>query len=185
MQAKAATGTLTPHDAPAWPITWNVPAPPRLQLTDDERDGITLAVKSAFRTLKNPVEATVPIFEDFGCTPPSAGLVTRDLSEKIEKAIVQYCASFRKGKGHCDLQRLGDEWEVKLCKDGGLTISQSETIAGENYIVVNYKADTVVKRIWVLWGVKDEWFSPKAAHSNARALRVEGAAAHIETIFSV
>ena len=185
VQADAATGILTAHDAVDRPITLNVSAASRLQLTDDERNGITLAVQSAFLKLKHPIEGIVPIFEDFGFRPPSAGVVAGDLSETIEKAIVQYCASFRKGEDHSDLQRLGDEWEVKLCKDGGLTISHSETIAGENYIVVNYKADTVVKRIWVLWGAKDEWFSPKAAHSNARALRVEGAAAHIETIFSV
>jgi len=161
-----------------------VPAAPRLQLTDDERNGITLAVQSAFLELRNLDARIVPISEDFGFTPPSAGIIARDLSTTIENAIVQHCVSFRKGEGHCDLQQMGDEWEVKICKDGGLTVDQSKVIAGENYIVVNYRADTAVKRIWVLWGAQDHWFSPKAANSDARALRVDGAAGHIETIFS-
>lgn len=29
---------------------------------------------------------------------------------------------------HCALQRCGHEWEVKICKDSGLTINQSKAI---------------------------------------------------------
>src|SRR5437899_9504732 len=57
---------------------------PRKPLTEDERDGIQLAVQSAFRKLKNLYTKIVPIFEDFGFTPPAAGVIARDLSEKIE-----------------------------------------------------------------------------------------------------
>jgi len=45
-----------------------------------------LALSSAFRKLKNLYAKVVPIFEDYGFTPPSAGVIARDLSEKIEKA---------------------------------------------------------------------------------------------------
>ena len=45
----------------------------------------------------------IPIFEDFGFTPPSVGVIARDLSEKIEKAIIQHCESFTKGDRHSDL----------------------------------------------------------------------------------
>src|SRR5258707_12696791 len=110
---------------------------PKLQrtpLSADEREGIVLAVNSAFRKLKNLYAKIVPIFEDFGFTPPAPGVIARDLSEKIEKAIVQHCESFAKGTGHCDLSRLGQEWEVKICKDSGMTINQSKVIRGENYI---------------------------------------------------
>jgi hypothetical protein len=72
-------------------------------LTADEREGIVLAVNSAFRKLKNLYAKIVPIFEEFGFTPPSAGVIARDLSEKIEKAIIQHCESFTKGNGHCAL----------------------------------------------------------------------------------
>src|SRR5438132_12927956 len=91
--------------------------PPRTPLTADEREGIVLAVNSAFRKLKNLYAKVVPIFEDYGFTPPSAGVIARDLSEKIEKAIVQHCESFTEGDGHCDLARHGAEWELKICKD--------------------------------------------------------------------
>ena len=77
--------------------------PQRQPLTTDEREGIVLAVNSAFRKLKNSYARIVPVFEDFGFTPPSAGVIARDLSKKIEKAIIQHCESFRKGDGHCDL----------------------------------------------------------------------------------
>jgi hypothetical protein len=73
----------------------------RTPLTAAEREGIILAVNSAFRKLKNLYSSVVAIFEDFGFTPPSAGVIARDLSEKIEKAIIQHCDSFSKGSGHC------------------------------------------------------------------------------------
>ena len=132
--------------------------PSRTPLTADEREGILLAVNSAFRKLKNLYAKIVPIFEDFGFTPPSAGVIARDLSEKIEKAIIQHCESFSKGAGHSDLCRFDQDWEVKICKDTGLTINQSKVINGENYIVVNYKANSLVKPIWVLWNAEDRFF---------------------------
>src|SRR5712692_1032093 len=139
----------------------------RTPLTVDEREGIVLAVSSAFRKLKNLYVKIVPIFEDFGFTPPSAGVIARDLSEKIEKAIIQHCESFSKGTGHCDLCRFDQDWEVKICKGSGLTINQSRAINGENYIVVNYKANSIVNRIWILWAAQDQFFSPRRKNSNA------------------
>jgi hypothetical protein len=148
----------------------------RTPLTPDEREGIVLAVNSAFRKLKNLYARIVPVFEDFGFTPPSAGAIARDLSEKIEKAIIQRCESFTKGDGHCDLCRFDQDWEVKICKDSWLTINQSTVIKGENYIVVNYKANSVVRSIWVLWNAEDRFFSPRLKNSNARSLNREAAA---------
>ena len=159
------------------------PTSGRRPLTADERDGIVLAVNSAFRKLKNLYAKVVPIFEDYGFTPPSAGVIARDLSEKIEKAIIQHCESFTKGTGHCDLCRDEQEWEVKICKDSGLTINQSKVINGENYIVVNYKANSIVKAIWILWAAEDGFFSPRLKNSNARSLSREAARANIEMIF--
>ena len=159
--------------------------PDRRALTADERDGIILAVNSAFRKLKNLYAKIVPIFQDYGFTPPSAGVIARDLSEKIEKAIIQHCESFAKGEGHCDLCRFGDDWEVKICKDSGLTINQSKVIQGENYIVVNYKANSIVKSIWILWAAEDRFFSPRLQNSNARALNRQAASQNIEVILEV
>src|SRR3989304_5559635 len=119
---------------------------PRTPLTAHERGGIAPAVQSAVPQAKNLYGRIVPVCEDFGSPPPSAGVIARDLSEKIEKAIIQHCESFTKGTGHCDLCRFGQDWEVKICKDSGLTINQSKVIKGENYIVVNYKANSLVKR---------------------------------------
>jgi len=157
--------------------------PQRTPLTADEREGIVLAVNSAFRKLKNLYARIVPVFEDFGFTPPSAGVIARDLSEKIEKAIIQHCESFTKGGGHCDLCRFDQDWEVKICEDSGLTINQSKVIKGENYIVVNYKANSLVKSIWVLWNAEDRFFSPRLKNSNARSLNREAASGNIEVIF--
>src|SRR3954468_8567921 len=137
----------------------------RTPLTDDEREGIVLAVNSAFRKLKNLYAKVVPIFEDFGFTPPSAGVIARDLSEKIEKAIIQHCESFTKGTGHCDLCRFEQDWEVKICKDSGLTINQSKVIAGENYIVVKLQSE--FDREIDLDSVEreDRFFSPRLNNS--------------------
>ena len=157
--------------------------PKRTPLTADERDGIVLAVNSAFRKLKNLYAKIVPIFEDYGFTPPSAGVIARDLSEKIEKAIIQHCESFTKGSGHCDPRRFDQDREVKICKDSGLTINQSKVIDGENYIVVNYKANSIVKSIWILWEAHDRFFSPRLKNSNARSLNRDASAGNIEVIF--
>jgi hypothetical protein len=155
---------------------------PRQLLTPDEREGIILAVNSAFRKLKNLYAKIVPVFQDYGFTPPSAGVIARDLSEKIEKAIIQHCESFTKGTGHCDLCRYGEDWEVKICKDSGLTINQSKVISGENYIVVNYRANSIVRSIWILWNAQDRFFSPRTKNSNARSLMRDVAGDSIEVI---
>jgi hypothetical protein len=155
----------------------------RTPLTADERDGIVLAVNSAFRKLKNLYSKIVPVFESYGFTPPSAGVIARDLSEKIEASIVQHCESFTKGVGHCDLCRFDQNWEVKICKDSGLTINQSKVISGENYIVVNYRANSQVVRVWLLWEAQDAFFSPRMKNSNARTLNRAAAGANIEVIY--
>jgi hypothetical protein len=73
-------------------------------LSDEERQAITVAVLSAFTKLRNLYREITPIFQNYGFTAPSAGVIARDLSEKIEASIVQHCASFSKGQGHCDLR---------------------------------------------------------------------------------
>jgi len=158
--------------------------PARALLTEDERDGIRLAVQSAFRKLKNLYAKIVPIFQSYGFTPPSAGVIARDLSEKIEASIIQHCESFTGGKGHCDLCRFDEDWEVKICKDSGLTINQSKVIRGENYIVVNYRANSEVTKIWILWNAQDALFSARKANTNARALNLAAAANHVEVIYA-
>jgi hypothetical protein len=87
------------------------------------------------------------------------------------------------GNGHCDLCRFDQDWEVKICKDSGLTINQSKVINGENYIVVNYKANSIVKSIWILWSAQDKFFSPRLRNSNARSINRDVAADNIEVIF--
>lgn len=157
---------------------------PQPSLSAEERDAIVVAAKSAFAKLKNLYKEITPIIERYGFTVPSAGVIARDLSEKIEASIVQHCGSFSKGEGHADLTRNGQDWEVKICKDSGLTINQSKTVAGENYIIVNYKAASQVTRVWVLWNAADELFSPRKTNTNARSLRTSDAASHIEVLFS-
>lgn len=153
------------------------------QLDADEIEAIILAVKSAFLKLKNLYKEITPIFEEYGFSPPSAGVIARDLSEKIESSIVQHCSSFEKGQGFADLERFGHRWEVKICKNSGLTINQSSTIEGENYIVVNYKNDNEIRKIWILWEAKDKYFSPRKPKSNARAVLMSETKDAIETIF--
>ena len=152
-------------------------------LDQDERDGIVLAVKSAFTKLRNLYARIVPVFDEYGFKPPSAGVVARDLSEKIETSIVQHCPTFSRGDDHADLKRFGRPWEVKICKDSGLTINQSKVIRGECYIVVNYRANSDVRKIWVLWNARDLLFSERRANSNARSLDLRRAADSIEILF--
>ena len=159
-----------------------VPADP---LTSDEKEGIVIAVKSAFLKLKNLYEAITPIFDDYGFKAPSAGVIARDLSEKIEKSIIQHNRTFNPGIGHDDLSRFNKRWEVKICRNSGLTINQSSVIGGENYIVVNYKGTSSVNKIWVLWEARDDFFSPKRPNSNARAVQTTKALSNIEVIFKV
>ena len=135
---------------------------PNDPLTDEEKEGIILAVKSAFLKLKNLYDKITPVFDEYGFKAPSAGVVARDLSEKIETSIIQHCRTFTHGLRHADLARFNKRWEVKICKDSGLTINQSAVIEGENYIVINYKDNSRVKKIWVLWEARDEFFLGKA-----------------------
>lgn len=153
-------------------------------LTEDERDAILLAVKSAFKRLKNLYERILPVFVEFGFRPPSPGVVARDLSEKIETSIVQHCNSFQRGVRHADLQRHERPWEVKICKGSGLTINQSKVVDGENYIVVNYAANSEVTGVWVLWDAKDGFFSPRRTNSNARTIDTAAAGEHIEVVLA-
>lgn len=135
----------------------------RTPLTADERDGIVLAVNSVFRKLKNLYDRVVPIFNSYGFEPQSAGVIARDFSEKVEAEIIRHCSTFTKGARHCDLGRLGRDWEVKVCKDSGMTINQSKVIDGESYIVVNYTSNSEIKRIWVLWDAQD-----RSSHRDVR-----------------
>jgi hypothetical protein len=155
---------------------------PREPLTDKELRAIEVAAESAF--LKLLYERIIPFFEDQGFTPPSAGVVARDLSEKIETSIRQHTRTFTKGLNHCDLARFNKQWEVKVCKEAGLTINQSKVIAGENYIIVNYKDNIRITKIWVLWEARDEFFSPRKSNSNARALNQTRAAGNVQVIYS-
>jgi hypothetical protein len=97
---------------------------PKDPITEDEKEGIILAVKSAFLKLKNLYSQIVPIFNEYGFKPPSAGVIARDLSEKIETSIIQHCRTFTKGIKHNDLARFNKRWEVKICKNSGLTINK-------------------------------------------------------------
>jgi hypothetical protein len=152
-------------------------------LTDEEREGILIAVHSAFKRLKNLYVKIHPIFVDYGFKPPSPGVVARDLSEKIETSIVQHCDSFQRGVRPADLQRHGKAWEVKICKGTALTINQSKVIAGENYIVVNYRGNDVsVAALWILWDARDAFFSQRLPNSNARRIDVAAAGDHVEFI---
>jgi hypothetical protein len=72
---------------------------------------------------------------------------------------------------------------VKVCKDSGLTINQSKVIKGKSYIVVNYKANSIVKSIWILWNAEDRFFSPRLKNSNARSINRAIAAPSIEVIY--
>ena len=152
-------------------------------LSEDEKSGLTVAVQSVFRKLDKLYEEIVPLFQQYGFKPPSAGVVARDLSEKIEESIRQHCKTFDEGPGHVDLQRLGQPWEVKICKDSGLTINQSKQVDGENYIVINYRSPSQVRAIWILWHAEDDFFSPRKPNTNARALRRQDAEANIEVIY--
>lgn len=155
---------------------------PKEPLTDEEKEGIILAVKSAFLKLRNLYDKITPVFDEYGFRAPSAGVVARDLSEKIETSIIQHCRTFTRGLRHADLARFNKRWEVKICKDSGLTINQSSVIDGENYIVINYKDNSRVKKIWVLWQARDEFFSPRRKNSNARTIDQSKAKSHVQII---
>jgi hypothetical protein len=152
-------------------------------LTADEQAHVVLAVQSTFRRLANLTTKITPLFVAAGFTPPSPGTLARELSEKIEQALVQHCATFTPGVGHADLARHGHDWEVKIHRGAGLTINQSKAVAGEHYLVVNYTRDVAVTGIWILWDATDACFTPRRSNSNARGLWRLVAADHIELIF--
>jgi hypothetical protein len=156
---------------------------PKNPLNETEKQAIIIAVQSAFMKLKNLYDRITPIFDEFGFTAPSAGVIARDLSEKIETSIIQHCRSFHKGLGHSDLARGSERWEVKICKQSGLSINQSAIISGENYIVANYSNDTEIKAIWVLWQAQDDFFSERKRNANIRHLRKTEASSHIQILF--
>lgn len=111
-------------------------------------------------------------------------MVARELSQKVAASVVQHCTSFAKGSEHWDLQRGGRRWEVRLCKDSGLTIGRSDVIDGENYIVIHYRANSQIVGVWVLWEAADQYFSPKRPHSNTRSLLTAVAASRIEPLYN-
>lgn len=152
-------------------------------MTDDERIAIVLAVRSAFAGLRSLYEEVEPIFERHGFSAPGISALARDLAQQIETAIVQHCPSFTKGARHRELQRDGRNWHVQVSKDSDLSISQSKVVPGENYIVVNYKGQADVFRIWVLWDAQDHFFTPKRLHSNARALIAPLAKPRIDVLY--
>jgi len=165
------------------PVPFDQVFAPSDPLTEDEKEGIILAVKSAFLKLKNLYDKITPVFDEYGFRAPSAGVVARDLSEKIETSIIQHCRTFTRGLRYADLARFNRRWEVKICKDSGLTINQSAMIDGENYIVVNYKDNSRVRKIWVLWEAKDEFFSVRRRNSNARTVDQSRARTNVEVIY--
>ena len=155
------------------------------RLTAAEKKGIVLAAESAFVKLDNLYEDIIPIFDQYGFKPPSAGVIARDLSEKIETSIIQHCKTFTMGKGHADLHRHGKAWEVKICKGNGLTINQSKKIGDENYIVANYLPRSKLRKVWILWRAKDHFFSERKPNSNARTIVWENAVQNVEVIYDL
>lgn len=151
-------------------------------ISEIEKKGIIIAVESAFMKLKNLYEAITPIYQEYGFKPPSAGVIARDLSEKIESSIIQHCKTFNKGLGHNDLSRGRERWEVKICKNNGLSINQSSIIEGENYIVVNYHKDTEIKSIWILWEAQDGFFSERKRNANIRYLLKDKSRSNIQIL---
>jgi hypothetical protein len=166
-------------------IVPRLPGSSRIALTSAERRGVIVAAESAFLKLANLYEELLPIFARYGFKPQSAGVVSRDVSEKIEEQIILHCKSFTRGDGFADLARHGQQWEVKICKGNGLTINQNAQISGENYIVVNYANYSSLRRVWVLWEAEDRFFTPRRPHLNLRTIIAPAAAPNIEVIYGV
>lgn len=66
-----------------------IPFQPRDPLTEEEIEGIVLAIKAAFLKLTNLYGKITQVFDECGLKAPSAGVVAKDLSEKIETSIIQ------------------------------------------------------------------------------------------------
>jgi hypothetical protein len=150
---------------------------PRLPLTADEKRAIVVAAESVFLKIANMHDELRPIFVRYGFRMQSAGVVSRDISEKIEEQIVLHCKTCTRDQGFSDLGRHGQRWEVKIAKGKGLTINQSSQIRGENYIVVNYLKHSALRRVWVLWEAEDQFFTPLKPHLNLRTILSDVAAA--------
>jgi hypothetical protein len=110
-------------------------------------------------------------------------VIARHFSEKIEKAIIQHCESFDEGRRSLRPVSVPSGLGSQNLQGLGLTINQSKVINGENYIVVNYKANSIVKSIWILWEAQDRFFSPRLNNSNARSLNRDAAASDLVTSF--
>jgi len=154
-------------------------------LNSEEIKAIVIAVESAFMKLKNLYDKVTPIFDEYGFKAPSAGVIARDLSEKIETSIIQHCKTVSKGLKHADLSRGSERWEVKICKNSGLAINQSAIISGENYIVVNYKDTSTVSKIFVLWEAQDIFFSERKRNANIRHLIISNSKGNIQEIYNI
>lgn len=157
----------------------------RIPLTANERRGLIVAAESAFLKLANLYEELIPIFQRYGFKPQSAGVISRDVSEKIEEQIILHCKTFARGAGFADLARHGQRWEVKICKGRGLTINQNAQIQGENYIVVNYANYSSLRRIWLLWEAEDRFFTARRPNLNLRTVLPEVAAPNIEVVYEL
>jgi hypothetical protein len=155
----------------------------RHELTTTERRALIVAAESAFLKLANLYAELLPIFTRYGFKPQSAGVISRDVSEKIEEQIILHCNTFTRGAGFADLAREGQQWEVKICKGNGLTINQNAQIHGENYIVVNYSNYSTLRRVWVLWRAEDRFFTPRKPKLNLRTIVAGVAAPNVEVIF--
>jgi hypothetical protein len=160
--------------------------PPITTLLSGARpSGLVVAAQSAFLKIANLYEEVNPIFQKYGFRAPSAGVISRDVSEKLEEQIVLHCSTFTKGAGFDDLARLGQRWEVKICKGRRLTINGSARIDGENYVVVNYSNLSTLRRVWILWAAEDRFFTPRKEHLQLRTVLPEVASANIEVVFDV
>jgi hypothetical protein len=148
-----------------------------------EQRAVIVAAESAFLKLANLYAEVLPIFQRYGFKAQSAGVVSRDVSEKIEEQIILHCKTFERGKGFSDLARNGERWEVKICKGNGLTINQSAQIRGENYIVVNYSSYSSLRRVWILWEAADQFFTPRKPHLNLRTVLPDIAKPNIEVLW--
>jgi hypothetical protein len=98
----------------------------RLELTKTERRALIVAAESALLKLANLYAKLLPIFTRYGFKSQSAGVISRDVSEKIEEQIILHCSTFTRGAGFADLAQHGQRWEVTICKGSGLTIARGQ-----------------------------------------------------------
>jgi hypothetical protein len=156
----------------------------QLPLTDDEGDGLVIAVRSTFDRLRNVYLRIAPLFAEAGFKPPSPGALARDISEKIQTEVVSHCPSFSRGPKFVDLARAGFDWEVKIKQKSGFTINGCHVAAGETYLAVNYTADVRVVKIFVLWHAAEEMFSARTTKAQARAFLIRKGGVHVQVLFS-